>query len=273
MGRNESHRARAGRAIAPVRVACLRAHRSTIRPGILSLLFVLTLLCLATALSATTLLPLSDQKLRARSTVIVEGVVLRVDPYESSRGLPETQATIRPVEVLKGRVSGDLLVRDRGGLLPDGRWLKIFGRPEYVVGRRVVVFAVPHPDGEYQTAEFTLGKFEVWRDSAGRRFLARDLLTRSREGIEFLTTSLAPGRDSLRDYDAFLAMLRAPRTDREPLAVWRPWKKPGRAVCVRSGRTGAEPSTAGATAPACPGSCRRPRTSSREAVTPRLAPR
>jgi PKD repeat protein len=222
MGRNESHRARESRATPEVRVCSLAANRTPIRPGILSLLFFLTLLFLATALSATTLLPLSDQKLRARSTVIVEGVVLRVDAYESSRGLPETQATIRPVQVLKGRVSGDLVVRDRGGLLPDGRWLKMFGRPEYVVGRRVVVFAVPHPDGEYQTAEFTLGKFEVWRDSSGRRFLARDLLTRSREGIEFLTTSLAPGRDSLRDYDAFLAMLRAPRTDREPLEPPRP---------------------------------------------------
>jgi len=222
MARNESCRARVGRATPEVRVCSPAANPATIRPGILSFLLFLTLVFLATALPATTLLPLSDQKLRARSTVIIEGVVLRVDPYESSRGLPETQATIRPIQVLKGRLSGDLVVRDRGGLLPDGRWLKIFGRPEYVVGRRVVVFAVPHPDGEYQTAEFTLGKFEVWRDSSGRRFLARDLLTRSREGIEFLTTSLAPGRDSLRDYDAFLAMLRAPRTDREPLEPPRP---------------------------------------------------
>jgi hypothetical protein len=110
-----------------------------------------------TTLPATTLLPLSDGDLKGRATVIVEGVVLRVDPFESSRGFPETQTTIRVLEVFKGRLSGDLVVRDRGGVLPDGRWLKIYGRPDYVVGRRVIVFAIPHPDGEHQTAEFTLG--------------------------------------------------------------------------------------------------------------------
>jgi PKD repeat protein len=183
---------------------------------------VVLLLLLATALPATTLLPLSDRELRARSTVIVEGVVMRIDPFESSRGFPETQTTIRPIQTFKGRLAGELVVRDRGGVLPDGRWLKVFGRPDYVIGRRVLVFAVPHPDGEYQTAEFTLGKFEVWKDSAGRRFLARDLLTRSRDGIEFLSSSLSPVQDTLRDYDGFLRMLRSRRMDAEPVAPPRP---------------------------------------------------
>lgn len=164
----------------------------------------------ASTLPATTLLPLSDADLKARSTVIVEGVVVRVDPFESSRGLPETQTTIRVLRLFKGRLTGDLLVRDRGGVLPGGRWLKIYGRPDYVVGRRVIVFAIPHPDGEHQTAEFTLGKFEVWKDGAGKRFLARDLVTRARDGVHFVTTALKPAEDTLRDYDGFREMLSSP---------------------------------------------------------------
>jgi PKD repeat protein len=215
MSRHDSSRVRACRAIAPARPLSIDWRGVPVRPALLAILFVLSLLLLATRLPATTLLPLSDQDLRARSTVIVEGVVLRVEPFESSRGFPETQTTIRVTQTFKGRIPGDLVVRDRGGVLPDGRWLKMFGRPDYVVGRRVLVFAVPHPDGQFQTAEFTLGKFEIWKDAAGRRFLARDLVTRSRDGIEFLSTSLAPAQDTLRDYDGFVQLLRTRRTDVE----------------------------------------------------------
>jgi hypothetical protein len=216
----------------------IHSNGDAVRPALLGILALLSLFSLATKLPATTLLPLSDQELRARSTVIVEGVVLRVDPFESSRGFPETQATIRVIRAFKGRIGGDLVVRDRGGVLPDGRWLKMFGRPEYVPGRRVLVFAVPHPDGQFQTAEFTLGKFEVWKDAGGRRFLARDLVTRSRDGIEFLTASLAPAKDTLRDYDAFLRLLRSPRTDAESPA---PAPPAGRLAPVEDAASGMRP--------------------------------
>ena len=118
---------------------------------------------------ATTLFPISDPDLKDRARVIVEGTVARVEVRLSARGLPETWTIIRVARTFKGRPVGELVVRDLGGELPDGHGLEIFGRPDYVVGRRVVVFAVPHPEGEWQTAEFTLGKFEVWRDGNGRR--------------------------------------------------------------------------------------------------------
>ena len=190
--------------------------------GLPLLTAALTLFLFGIPLPATTLLPLSDAQLAARSTVIVEGVVVRLDPFESSRGLPETQATIRVIQLFKGRLNGDLVVRDRGGALPDGRWLKIYGRPDYVVGRRVLVFAIPHPDGHYQTAEFTLGKFEVWKDGSGRRFLARDLLTRARDGVHFLTSALTPAEDTLRDYEAFRRLLVSPLEDAPSAIPMRP---------------------------------------------------
>ncbi len=192
---------------------CARKRRTA---ALALLTLTIALLACGSDLFATTLLPLSDQQLKVRSAVIVEGVVLRLDSFESSRGLPETQATIRVLHLFKGRLAGDLVVRDRGGALPDGRWLKIYGRPEYVVGRRVIVFAIPHPDGQYQTAEFTLGKFEIWKDGSGTRFLARDLLTRAREGVHFLTPMLTAAEDTLRDYDAFRRMLVSSRG--EPLS-------------------------------------------------------
>lgn len=168
---------------------------------------------LATSLPATTLLPISDEELKARARVVVEGVVRRVEVRRSDRGLPETWATVRPERIFKGRLRGDLVLRDVGGELPDGSGLEVFGRPDYVVGRRILVFAIPHPEGEWQTAEFTLGKFEVWRDRDGRRYLARDLLTRSNQGIRYLEApgSPAPAADSLRDYRAFVRMLRSRR--------------------------------------------------------------
>ena len=158
---------------------------------------------------ATTLFPIPDTELRDRSRVIVEGVVLRVETRLSRRGLPETQTTIRADRVFKGRLTGPLVVRDLGGELSDGSGLEIFGRPDYRVGRRVLVFATPHPDGEYQTAEFTLGKFEVWRDGRGRRYLVRDLLTRSSDGVRYLESpgSSRPALDTVRDYVGFVRML------------------------------------------------------------------
>ena len=191
-------------------------------PGMPLLAAALTLFIVGIPLSATTLLPLSDAELAARSTLIVEGVVVGVVPFESSRGLPETQATIRVIQLFKGHLAGHLVVRDRGGVLPDGRWLKIYGRPDYVVGRRVLVFAIPHPDGHHQTAEFTLGKFEVWKDGSGRRFLARDLVTRARDGVHFLTSALTPAEDKLRDYEAFRRLLVSPREDAPSTIPMRP---------------------------------------------------
>ena len=175
------------------------------------LLFLPLLLLGAAPLSATTIFRLSDGELLSRSTVVAEGTVLRTAARRNLRGSPETETTIRVTRLLRGSHAGDLVLRDLGGELPDGRWLRIWGRPDYVVGSRVLVFAVPHPDGEFQTAELTLGKFEVWKDRSGRRYLARDLLTRPAQGVRYLRTpgSEKAAADTLRDHAAFLRFLEA----------------------------------------------------------------
>ena len=70
----------------------------------------------------------------------------------------------------------DLVLHQLGGTLPDGRFFKLWGRPEYQAGHEVIVFAIARPEGDYQTAELLLGKFEVQQDEQGRSFAVPSLV-------------------------------------------------------------------------------------------------
>src|SRR5437867_6818662 len=124
---------------------------------------------------ATSVIPLSDAELYRRADVVVHGIVVSSDVSVDDQGRPETLTFIEPLAVLKGQVSGSLVLHQAGGTLPDGRFFKLWGRPEYIPGREVVVFALARAKGEYETAEMMLGKFEVWRDTAGERRPGPDL--------------------------------------------------------------------------------------------------
>ena len=162
----------------------------TFRKGGLGRAFRLACLLLATAspwgrpLLATSVIPISDAELYQRADVIVHGIVLSSDVTVDDRGRPETLIFIEPLAVLKGQVSGSLVLHQAGGTLPDGRFFKLWGRPEYVPGREVVVFAIARAKGEYETAEMLLGKFEVWQDEAGNRFAVPDLAIGHHPGVE-----------------------------------------------------------------------------------------
>jgi hypothetical protein len=91
---------------------------------------------------------------------------------------------IEPLAVVKGKLAGSLVLHQLGGILPDGRFFKMWGRPEYAPGREVVIFAIARPEGEYQTAEMLLGKFEVWQDEAGNLFAVPDLAAGVHPGVE-----------------------------------------------------------------------------------------
>ena len=139
------------------------------------------------SLPATSIVPITDSELRARADVVVYGIVQSSEVTVDEQGRPETLTFIEPISVLKGRLSGSLVLHQLGGILPDGRFLKMWGRPEYVPGREVIVFAIARPEGEYQTAEMMLGKFEVREDSTGARFAVPDLTIGSRSGLDVYT--------------------------------------------------------------------------------------
>jgi hypothetical protein len=146
-------------------------------------LAALSVLALAGTLDATTVIPISDRELFRRADVVVHGVVMSSDVAESPDRRPETVTFIRPLRVWKGPLPGDLVLRQTGGELPDGRFFKLWGRPEYSAGDEVVVFAIALPDGNYQTAEMLLGKFAVSEDETGRLFAVPELSRDAHPGV------------------------------------------------------------------------------------------
>ena len=89
---------------------------------------------------ATSIVPITDLELHARADAIVHGVVVSNSVGADALGRPETVTRIAPLAVLKGKVSADLVIHQLGGALPDGRFFKLWGRPEYQEGHEVVVF-------------------------------------------------------------------------------------------------------------------------------------
>ena len=114
---------------------------------------------------AATFVPIRDGELYGRADVVVHGIVVSSDVVAAERW-PETVTVIRPLRVLKGHLDGSLVLHQAGGRLSDGFSYLLSGRPEYAVGEEVVIFAIARDEGDFQTAEFLLGKFGVERDEA-----------------------------------------------------------------------------------------------------------
>ena len=191
---------------------------STLREGAsrwAGLLFA-ELVLIPAAVRAMTIIPISDRELLSRADVVVRGIVTESRASEDVFGRPETITTIVPLEVLKGDVSGSLVLHQLGGRLPDGRFFQLLGRPEYQPGHEVVVFAVARPEGGFQTAEMLLGKFEVQRDEDGQLFAVPSLAADAPEGVTVRYRAKdVPGADAdpeqmsaPRSLPAFLRALR-----------------------------------------------------------------
>src|SRR6185369_11539821 len=162
------------------------------------LLLVIGALALAARpVSATSIVPVTAGELVARADVIVHGVVVGSHVGEDALGRPETVTIITPFAVLKGHVSGALVLHQLGGELPDGRFFKRWGRPEYAAGREVIVFAIARAEGDYQTAELVLGKFEVQQDERGVSFAVPALVADAPVQVTVMRRRSAGGPESL----------------------------------------------------------------------------
>ncbi len=189
----------------------------------LVLLLVIGALALAAGpVSATSIVPVGARELLARADVVVYGVVVSSHTGEDALGRPETITSITPLAVLKGHVSGALVLHQLGGELPDGRFFKLWGRPEYEVGHEVVVFAIARPEGDHQTAELVLGKFAVQHDERGVSFAVPALVADAPAQVTVMRQRRPGGPDSLeatpdetlapRELDGFLRSLRGEGT-------------------------------------------------------------
>jgi len=167
-----------------------------------SLLPRLTLLLLALAsfaggAGATTLVPLADELLVDRSSVIVVARVEDRLPVVTDR--PMTDWLVQVERVLKGEViSSGLVVRVLGGRTPSGEVLTVFGAPRFRRGERVLLFLEPRADGTWGIAQFLQGAFHDVK-AGTRRAAVRDLtevkIVRRGRG--------RPARPMLRDFDGF----------------------------------------------------------------------
>ena len=180
-------------------------------------LIIFTILFVAAPASATSVIPTTDRALYDRADVVVHGVVVSSQVQESLDGSPETVTVIEPLEVLKGGIPGKLILRQAGGTLPNGKFFRLWGRPEYVPGREVIVFAISRPDGDYQTAEMLLGKFEVWNDDKLRPYAVSELAKGNHEGVHVIEKQVRSVRrrslelnslDGPRNLEKFLTFLR-----------------------------------------------------------------
>src|SRR4029077_1035623 len=182
-------------------------------------LFLLSLFVYAPVAFATTVFQISDAELYRRADVIVHGTVTSSAVREDAQGRVETVSVISPIEVVKGAFVGDLTLHQLGGQLPDGRFFKIWGRPEYRVGSEVLVFAIARLEGDYQTAELMLGKFEVYQDQQNRRFAIPDFERGVYDGVVIYRGTADPSANGSRGLDQFVSFLRGGAESVEPARV------------------------------------------------------
>ncbi len=105
----------------------------------------------AVAASPTTIVMPTDAQLITKSPVIVEGSVVRSSPIAHGDAI-WTETVLAVDRALKGSVSGEITIREIGGVI-DNRITKVFGTPEYTTGERVLAFLTPTPRGDYQASD------------------------------------------------------------------------------------------------------------------------
>ncbi len=121
-------------------------------------LLALLILAAPAPAAATVYVMPTDEAMVARSPVVVFGEVLATERGPAGGPL-STDIMFQVEEVLKGFVpGGTIVVRQPGGLGPDGIVGRVMGLPALVEGDRALLFLDPVA-GVYRTAELALGIF------------------------------------------------------------------------------------------------------------------
>ena len=160
--------------------------------------------CIATlvaaAASATTIVLPTDAQLITKSPVVVSGAVVRSTPVAIGNAI-WTETTLAVDRTFKGDVSGEITIREIGGILGD-RITRVFGAPDYLPGERVLAFLTPTPRGDFQTMDLYIGMFAEQRTLAGSRVWQRDDISAD---VSLLDSEFKPiaAKNVQRDASAF----------------------------------------------------------------------
>jgi len=156
-------------------------------------------------LKATVLryLPLDRQCAEARIIAVAraEDQVSAWNP-EKTRIYTETRFTLE--EVLKGKVSSSLTVRQLGGRVGDIAQ-SVAGSPVFVKGRRYVLFLAPLADGKYRIVGFSQGCYPIVSDQEGKERISPQLSSAAGVHIVGRDKKVMIGSISLQE---FLAKVR-----------------------------------------------------------------
>ncbi len=218
------------------------------RAGVLLAFFAI--IVAGTPAFAATYLPLPDEELARRATVIVRARVAVQEVMPAAEDGQETVVTrtwFEPLEVLKGRIdSPTFQIELPGGSLGDVvSWVP--GTPTFEPGGEVVLFLSPPLPGtaSFSLTEFGLSKFDLVADAAGRRFAVRSVFRPEEDdylsGLADLPAPVAaePAEARpLREAESFLSSLR----DEEAGAGFTPVSYASPGGSLRGSTGGARPS-------------------------------
>ena len=101
---------------------------------------LLAFLLVASAASATVIVPMPDEALVGQSDLIATGVVEHVRPVTTADGAVETWASIRVIDTLKGSGHGGRIVMRQPGGRVGTRSVTVFGTTAFASDEAVLVF-------------------------------------------------------------------------------------------------------------------------------------
>lgn len=136
---------------------------------------VLALAALAASpLAATTVLRQDLSQLTAGSETVVHGeVVRRWSAWDDQQTAIWTHYEIEVAEAWKGAPGKTVTISEPGGEV-DGVRMAVPGAPTYLIGEKVVVFAVRTPVGYLRTCGWGQGRYAVEPDGRVRPGMAPD---------------------------------------------------------------------------------------------------
>lgn len=182
----------------------------TTRPALLVAAFlVLVTFGGPAASTAATYLPISDADLARQAPIIAFAEVIDSETGLAEGRFPFTSVRLRPIEVLKGSLSGETFrVRLPGG--QAGETITWFdGTPILLPSQRALLFLHPRPEaGEYGLSELGLSQFDVMEDAERNLYAVRSVFT---VGEDHHFSRLEPGsvpHGAVRELEPFLDALR-----------------------------------------------------------------